>query len=86
MLQGEARSLARAAAGLPAQSLLLLLLLQLWDAVVAVLLDSRCYFNVRSKADVSQLNLPRENKKKLLKMDKSVHTSIDAQKPGKNHK
>ena len=61
-----ARSLARAAAGLPAQSLLLLLLLQLWDAVVAVLLDSRCYFNVQ--------------------MDKSVHTSIDAQKPGKNHK
>jgi len=78
--------LARAAAGLPAQSLLLLLLLlQLWDAVVAVLLDSRCYFNVRSKADISQLNLPRGNKKKLLKMDKSVHTSIDAQKPGKNH-
>ena len=62
MLQGEARSLARAAAGLPAQSLLLLLL-QLWDAVVAVLLDSRCYFNVRSKADISQLNLPRGNKK-----------------------
>ena len=59
-----ARSLARAAAGLPAQSLLLLLLLlQLWDAVVAVLLDSRCYFNVRSKADISQLNLPRGNKK-----------------------
>ena len=81
-----ARSLARAAAGLPAQSLLLLLLLQLWDAVVAVLLDSRCYFNLRSKADISQLNRPRGNKKKLLKMDISVHTSIDAQKPGKNHK
>jgi len=62
-----ARSLARAAAGLPAQSLLLLLLLQLWDAVVAVLLDSRCYFNLRSKADISQLNRPRGNKKKTFK-------------------
>ena len=23
--------------------------------------DTRCYFNVRSKADMSQLNLPHEN-------------------------
>ena len=23
--------------------------------------DTRCYFNVRSKADISQLNLPHEN-------------------------
>jgi len=31
--------------------------------------DTRCYFNVRSKADISQLNLPhRESKKQDTKL------------------
>ena len=28
---------------------------------IAILYDTRCYFNVRSKADMSQLNLPHGN-------------------------
>jgi len=30
----------------------------------AIRYDTRCYFNVRSKADISQLNLPQRNEKK----------------------
>ena len=28
------------------------------DTILAIRYDTRCYFNVRSKADISQLNLP----------------------------
>jgi len=31
--------------------------------------DTRCYFDVRSKADVSQLNLPHGNPRKLLEFE-----------------
>ena len=31
--------------------------------------DTRCYFNVRSKADISQLNLPHEGRKAFLRYD-----------------
>ena len=33
--------------------------------------DTRCYFNVRSKADMSQLNLPHENTTKSAKNRKT---------------
>jgi len=33
---------------------------------LSLLYDTRCYFNVRSKADISQLNLPHGNLRELL--------------------
>jgi len=33
--------------------------------------DTRCHFNVRSKADMSQLNLPHENTTKSAKKQKN---------------
>ena len=32
--------------------------LSVWCEVHTIRYDTRCYFNVRSKADISQLNLP----------------------------
>jgi len=34
------------------------MLIQVWQTTVTMRYDTRCYFNVRSKADTSQLNLP----------------------------
>jgi len=39
--------------------LMMMICLQCFDAVgLAIRYNTRCYFNVRSKADISQLNLP----------------------------
>jgi len=40
-----------------------------WSKVQTCIYDTRCYFNVRSKADISQLNLPHgtDNKKSVKK-------------------
>ena len=32
--------------------------LERWTQTIVIRYDTRCYFNVRSKADISQLNLP----------------------------
>jgi len=49
--------------------------------------DARCYFNVRSKADTSQLNLPQEPttkkwKTEKLKSKKQTCTEVSVNSPG----
>ena len=44
---------------------------------ITVRYDTRCYFNVRSKADISQLNLPHGNRQlKSVKTEKSKKTDM----------
>ena len=50
--------------------------------------DTRCYFNVRSKADTSQLNLPHGNqqlksgKQKNYKIKKQICSEVSVNSPG----
>ena len=44
-----------------------------YDALDTIRYDTRCYFNVRSKADISQLNLPHGNRQlKSVKTEKKL--------------
>ena len=47
--------------------------------------DTRCYFNVRSKADMSQLNLPHETtnleKQKNEKLRKRICSEVSVHSP-----
>jgi len=54
--------------------------------IVRIRYDTRCYFNVQSKADISQLNLPHgtdnekvENRKKL-KSKKGICSEVSVNK------
>ena len=56
--------------------------------VYTILYDTRCYFNVRSKADISQLNLPHGNVKSVktekLKSKKTDMLRSNSKQSGKS--